>query len=124
MRLLAFIGMGGFIGSIARYGLQQLMYRWMPVAFPLGTLSVNVLGSFLIGLFYGMAHRGNWLNDEWRSFLIIGICGGFTTFSTFSFETSTLLRDGHYLNAFSYILSSVVLCVVATIGGMALLKYW
>jgi CrcB protein len=85
-------------------------------------MAVNIIGCFLIGAIYGLSERGNW-NPEWRIFLATGIMGGFTTFSSFSNETVSMLRDAEYWAAFSYIAFSVVIGLAATFLGISLIKY-
>ena len=118
MKTLVIIGLGGAVGSIGRYLVQIAVGRYITVTFPLGTLIVNITGCFLIGLLYGLAERHAWMTMEWRLFLITGICGGYTTFSSYSYESISLLRDGSYSYFFLYIASSVVLGLLATFGGM------
>ena len=122
LRFLLIIGIGGFIGTVARYLSQQLVYRFYPATFPLGTLSVNVLGCLLIGIFYSISERGNLLSPEWRLFLTTGLCGGYTTFSTFSYESVQLLNDGEYSYVVLYATASVVLGIFATILGVWITK--
>src|SRR5215813_7165467 len=119
---IALVGFAGGIGSIARFLAQKYLYAWYPHAFPLGTFLVNLSGSFLIGVFYGLSERGNLLTPEWRLLLTTGFCGGFTTFSTFSYENVTLLRNGDFLYFGLYALGSLVLGILCTFGGMTLLK--
>jgi len=121
-RIFLLIGVGGFIGSVARYYSQQVVSKYFPSPMPYGTLSVNVLGCLIIGVVYGLFERGNILSPEWRIFLATGICGGFTTFSTFSYENLQLLRDGEFVYASAYILLSVVLGLLATYGGFLITK--
>lgn len=121
-RLILIIGIGGFIGTVARYLSQQLIYRFYPATFPIGTLSVNVLGCLLIGIFYVLSEKGNLLSPEWRMFLTTGLCGGFTTFSTFSYESVQLLNDGEYTYVTVYAVASVILGILATIFGIWLTK--
>jgi len=121
-RFLLIIGIGGFIGTIARYLSQQLVYRFYPATFPLGTLSVNLLGCLLIGIFYSISERGNLLSPEWRLFLTTGLCGGYTTFSTFSYESVQLLNDGEYSYVAVYAVASVVFGILATIFGIWITK--
>lgn len=90
---------------------------------PYGTLGVNVLGCLIIGLVYGFSEKGNVLSPEWRLFLATGICGGFTTFSTFSYENLTLLRDGEVGYAIVYTVLSVVVGLIATYGGFLITKF-
>jgi CrcB protein len=122
MKTALIIGLGGGIGSILRYALQVFMVRHVPVIFPLGTFLVNISGCFVIGLFYGLSVKYTFLNTEWRLFLITGICGGYTTFSSFSYESVSLFRQGAYFNFVLYVLSSVLLGLLATIAGGALSK--
>jgi CrcB protein len=121
-RLIFIIGIGGFIGTIARYFLQQVIYKFYPASFPFGTLSVNLLGCLLIGIFYALSEKGNVLSPEWRMFLTTGLCGGFTTFSTFSYESVQLLNDGEYTYVTVYALASVIIGILATIFGIWLTK--
>jgi len=122
LKTILLIGSGGFIGSVARYGLQQLIARFYSPAFPLGTLLVNLAGCFAIGLIYGLAERGTWLNEDGRLFLAIGLCGGFTTFSSFSYENIKLVRDGQFGLALLYIAVSVVLGMALTFAGIFLTR--
>ena len=121
MRILLLIGTGSFIGGVFRYLISQFIQSRFLSAFPIGTLGVNIIGCFIIGLVFGLSDRGN-LNLEWRLFLATGICGGFTTFSAFSNETIALLRGGQFFYGFSYIAASVLLGLVATYLGITLLK--
>ena len=107
--------MGGILGSISRFHLSGLVHRILPhLRFPLGTLAVNVLGCFLIGLLYGLADTRQVFGDEARIFLVIGVLGGFPTFSTFGYETLALLRDAEFTWAFL----SVLMHLVAGIGAV------
>ena len=121
MRLLFFIGSGSFIGGVSRYLLSQLIHSKYTTNFPIGTLGVNILGCFIIGLVFGLSEKMNFAH-EWQLFLITGILGGFTTFSAFSNETFSLIRDGQLWIALSYILLSVVIGILATFLGFSLLK--
>ena len=116
------IGFGGGIGSIARYLLQKWVYHIYPHPFPWGTFLVNIIGCFLIGVFYGVAEKSNLLNYEWRLLLTAGFCGGFTTFSTFAFENMTFLRGGDVTYFLLYIGLSVILGIAAVFGGIAVMK--
>jgi CrcB protein len=118
-KTILIVGLGGFVGSVARLLLQLAISKHSAVVFPIGTLLVNILGCFLIGLIYGLLDKNVFITPEWRFFLITGVCGGFTTFSTFSYESYTLLREGNYLFGGMYILSSVLLCVLATLLGVS-----
>jgi fluoride exporter len=121
MKLLFVIGSGSFIGGVSRYLLSQLIHSKYTTHFPIGTLGVNILGCFVIGLVFGLSEKMNFAH-EWQLFLITGILGGFTTFSAFSNETFSLIRDGQMWIALSYILLSVVVGILATFLGFSLLK--
>ena len=110
---IALVGMGGALGSILRYGVSTVINNKFLSTFPLGTLCVNITGCFLIGIIYALA-EGNKISPEWRFFLATGICGGFTTFSTFSLESFSLIRNGQLLYVCVYAGSSVVLGLLAT----------
>ena len=122
LRTLLFIGMGSFIGGIARFLLARWVQGGTGSSFPFGTLAVNVLGCLAIGLLYGIFERGNLMNPDLRLFLTVGLCGGFTTFSTFSLETLELIEGGQYTIAGAYALASVVLCVAGVLAGKMLAR--
>lgn len=122
IRILLIIGTGGFLGTIARYLTQQGISRILPILFPYGTLTVNIVGCFLIGIIYALADRGNALSPEWRFFLTTGFCGGFTTFSTFSYESYNLIRDEQYIYLSLYIGISVLIGIMATFLGIILIR--
>ncbi len=92
IKVLMIIGTGGFIGSISRYLVQQLMQEKFDTSFPIGTMAVNILGSFIIGLVYALSERGDILSPEWRLFLAVGLCGGFTTFSSLAYESFQMVK--------------------------------
>jgi len=122
MKILLAIGLGSFLGGISRYLLTLFVQNKFLSTFPYGTLCVNIIGCFLIGIVYGLSARGN-ITVEWRLFLATGFLGGFTTFSSFSNDTVSLLRDAQYWPAFSYVALSVLVGLVATFGGISLIKY-
>jgi CrcB protein len=122
MKPILLIGSGGAIGSICRYLITSYVSKFITIPFPTGTFLVNISGCFFIGLLYGIAARYGWLNLEWRLFLITGICGGYTTFSSFSWESISLIRQGDYTYFFAYALGSLILGLLATVGGLAIMK--
>jgi fluoride exporter len=122
MRALLFVGIGGGLGSILRYVISVFLGKHIPVVFPLGTLLVNISGCFLIGVLYSIFNRHADFSTEWRLFLITGICGGYTTFSTFSYDGLLLLKQGSNLSFMMYVLGSVVIGLLATFAGVALFK--
>ena len=121
-RTILFVGIGGFIGSVLRYLVSLLFARLDIANFPLATLSVNILGCFLIGLVLGLTERGSFTAGEVRSFVVIGILGGFTTFSAFSYETIRLLQEGAFGPAAGNIFLNVALGLGATWLGLLLSK--
>jgi CrcB protein len=111
---LLWVGVGGFLGSVGRFVVAGFFNRLSPaLAFPIGTLAVNILGCFLIGLLYGLAESRNILGTDTRIFLFIGVLGGFTTYSTFGFESLALLKDGAMLKASANIIMHVVVGLAA-----------
>jgi fluoride exporter len=117
LKILLLVGTGSFIGGILRYLISTPLLHRHPHGFPWGTLLVNVAGCFCIGLLYGYAER--WpFPKEWRMFLATGILGGFTTFSTFSNETVTLINNGNYASASVYVIMSVIIGIAATFLGI------
>jgi CrcB protein len=119
LQLIA-IAAGGALGALARYGMSSAVYAWLGRGFPWGTLAVNLLGSFLMGLlFVLLIERLSWA-PEWRGAILIGFLGAFTTFSTFSIETLNLLEEGAMLTAFLNMLVSVWLCILVCWAGVIL----
>ena len=117
LKQLLLIGAGGFIGSVARYLVSRLNTRIEWFAIPLGTLTINVVGSLLIGFLIGISEKSPILTVEWRMFLMVGLCGGFTTFSSFSGENLMLLRNGQILPLLLYTGLSVFLGFTAVYLG-------
>lgn len=114
--LLVFFG--GGIGASARYWMSGAVYRILPIDFPYGNLVVNILGCFLIGLLMSVAQERFIIPPPYRVFLAIGILGGFTTFSSFSYETITLLEGGQVVTAGVNVVMTVLGCLSATYGGV------
>jgi len=102
------IGIGGFLGAITRYGVALWIGRQWGRSFPLGTFVINVSGSFLIGLLMSLFTERLMVNPQWRLLFVVGFLGAYTTFSTFEYETGTLLRDGEWLIATLNIVLSVI----------------
>ena len=111
------VGLGGFVGSVLRYLVTLLPYG---AGFPVKTLAINVLGAFVLGLICALATRHVDASPQLVLMLKVGVCGGFTTFSTFALETSDLLQSGAWPAALAYVVASVVLSVAAVFGAEAL----
>ncbi len=121
MSIYLWVALGSALGGMARYGCSTVAARLIPGAFPWGTLFVNVVGSGLIGLFAAFAGTDHWLGRETVAvFLMVGVCGGYTTFSAVSLQAVELTRAGHGARVAVYIVASVLLCLVATVLGFAI----
>lgn len=112
--ILIFIG-GGF-GSICRYLLGRVVQSQSHSGFPVGTLAVNVVGCVVIGLLAKLLMHAQ-TENLWRAALMVGVCGGFTTFSTFSLETLGLVNGGEWARAAAYVLASLIACLIGTAAG-------
>lgn len=117
------VGIGGALGSMARYGGGVLVGRLWPMAFPLATLLINIIGSLAMGLFIGFLARTtpSWQADA-RLFVAVGVFGGFTTFSSFSLDTIVLIERGEIGQAVLYVLISVLVAVAALYGGLVVMR--
>ena len=115
------VAIGGALGSIARYWMTGAVASLTGPDFPWGTILINILGSFVIGLFAALVGIGGRFDAsiELRAFVMAGLCGGFTTFSAFSLQTFALIRDGRWLGAIANAGVSVGLCVAAVLLGYA-----
>lgn len=122
MKTFLMIGIGGGIGSMLRYCVQLYAGRYLTQNFPVGTLLVNISGCLLIGIFYGLSIKNTAITPDWRLFLITGLCGGYTTFSSFSFESISLFRQGNYAYFLLYTSLSFVLGLSATVLGTTMTK--
>lgn len=111
------IGLGGFIGSIARYLVSKLNTHVEWFSIPIGTLTVNVVGSLLIGFLIGISEKSPILTVELRMFLMVGLCGGFTTFSSLSGENLMMMRNGQFFSLFLYTGLSILLGFTAVYFG-------
>jgi fluoride exporter len=117
----ALVGSGGFVGAICRYGLSGFVQRSLPLAaFPYGTLVVNLCGCLLIGVAVGLVESRQMFGPEFRLFALIGLLGGFTTYSTFGYESFALLRDAEYLRAVLNVTVHVVFGLALVWAGYTL----
>lgn len=121
-KILILIGTGSFFGGISRYLVSRLVQNTLLSAFPWGTFTVNIVGSFLIGVIYGISERSDMMSPGMRMFLTVGFCGGFTTFSTFANENLSLLKEGDLLYFSLYAGLSVFLGILAVYLGNLLIK--
>jgi CrcB protein len=117
--MLWYIAVGSALGGVSRYLVGGLIQRLLDTTFPAGTLVVNVTGSFLLGVFLRYAMDTPTLTPELRAFLTIGFCGGYTTFSTFSYESVALFEEGDWTRAAIYVTLSLVLSFLAMLLGFA-----
>lgn len=117
MKHLLLVGLGGFIGSVARFLVSKLNLSWHFLSIPMGTLTVNVLGSFIIGILVGISVKSDLISTDLRLFLMVGFCGGFTTFSSFSSENLMLLQNGQVVTMLIYTALSILLGFLAVYLG-------
>jgi fluoride exporter len=122
MNAVLLVASGGALGSVARYLVGVLMTRAFGVNFPYGTLTVNVVGGFLMGLFIGIMARRLEGSMDLRLFIAVGIMGGFTTFSSFSLDVAVLWERGELSTALIYVLASVILSIAALFFGLWLAR--
>jgi fluoride exporter len=120
--MLLYVALGSAVGGVSRYLLGGLIQRLLNTTFPAGTLLVNISGSFLLGAILRYAIDTPTFSPEVRALLTIGFCGGYTTFSTFSYETVALLEDGEWTRAGLYVGASVLLSLVGTFLGFAVAR--
>jgi len=122
LRTILLVGSGGFIGSVLRYLVQLFVEKGMSTTFPWGTFVANMAGSFIIGVVFALAQKGNFLNAEWRMFLAVGFCGGFTTFSSFAYNNLTMLKEQTYGQFFLNVGGSLFFGLLAVFLGMILVR--
>ncbi len=117
------IGLGGFIGTVLRYLTSVFLIKHSSTSMiPYGTFAVNILGCLIVGIVYGLSEKYQILTTQWRLFFVIGICGGYTTFSAFAYENFAMLQQSNYTGFIVYSISSVVLCLLAVFAGLSLIK--
>lgn len=122
LKTILLVGTGGFIGSVMRHLLQHYMEKSLNSTFPWGTLIANVAGSLIIGIVFALAEKGNLINSEWRVFLAVGICGGFTTFSSFAYNNFTMIQENSILPLLLNIGGNLFLGIFAVYLGIILVR--
>jgi CrcB protein len=125
LKNILLVGMGGFVGSALRYLVSGWAQSWMKSAvFPVGTATVNILGCLAIGLLGGLAENTQMFSPQLRLFVFLGLLGGFTTFSTFGYETMALVRDGELLLAFANVAFQLIFGFAAVLIGYNTTKFF
>jgi len=118
MKDMLWVSLGAIFGANLRYGVTRLIGRIYPHPFPLGTLLINITGSFILGIFFAWAREHMDLNPQWRLLIAVGFCGGYTTFSSFAWETIDLWRQGHPWLCVLNIAASNLLSLAAVAAGI------
>ena len=116
------VGIGSFFGGGTRYITQLFISKHSSYIFPISTLAVNIIGSFIIGIIFGLSLKTPLISNQMKLLLATGFCGGFTTFSSFSLDSFGLIRDGEYMYFFLYIALSIILGLLAAFIGVQLIK--
>ncbi len=122
MKTIIYIALGGGLGSVLRYLTSVVMNKYVQSNFPYATFVTNIIGCLLIGIFFGYLEKQNAISQDLKFFLITGLCGGYTTFSTFSHENVQLLQTNQILTGFLYIGFSVFIGLIATWFGLTIAK--
>lgn len=122
LRTIFIIGTGGFIGSVMRYLVQIYVDKGLLSSFPWGTFAANIAGSFIIGIVYALADKGNVISNEWKMFLAVGFCGGFTTFSSFAYSNFSMLKGGAFGQFLWNVGGSLFFGILAVYLGITLVK--
>lgn len=116
------ISIGAIVGASSRYFLSRFIAKTVTASFPYGTLIINVTGSFILGLFLVWSTERVLVDTRWRLLLAIGFCGSYTTFSSYAFESFSLLEQGHYVLFASNVVASNLLCLAAVLAGAVLAR--
>jgi fluoride exporter len=122
LRTILIVGTGGFIGSVMRYLVQFYVEKGMSSTFPMGTLIANIVGSFIIGMVFALVEKGNLMSSEWRIFLTVGICGGFTTFSAFAYNNFIMIKEHSYGQLLFNLGGNIFLGILAIYLGIVLIR--
>lgn len=121
-KTILLVGSGGFIGSVFRFLVTRFIQMRYLSLFPWGTMTVNILGSFIIGIIFGLSEKGDFFGPQSKFFLAVGFCGGFTTFSSLSNDAFMLLQNKEWLKFLFYATGSFALGLAAVLGGRILVK--
>ena len=122
LRTLLIVGTGGFIGSVMRYLVQVFVEKGLATTFPWGTFVANIAGSFIIGIVFAFAEKGNLMSSEWRMFLAVGICGGFTTFSSFTYNNLNMIKAHSFGQLLWNVGGSLFFGILAVYLGIILVR--
>lgn len=122
VKAILIAGFGGFLGTIFRLLVTRYFQIHLVAVFPWATFTINILGSFLIGIFYGISEKGNLMSPEWRLFLTVGLCGGFTTYSSLSNDALLLLESKEMLRFVTYTSLTFFLGLLAVFLGRLIIK--
>lgn len=122
--ILLYVALGGALGAVSRYAVGNFAAQQLGAGFPYGTLSVNILGSFVIGVLWVWLAQQQWGNPAYKQFLIVGFLGAFTTFSSFSLDSILLLQQERIMAFAGYVGVSVLGCLAATLAGIWVTKHW
>jgi CrcB protein len=118
LKAIILVGIGGGVGSVLRYLTSAFVMRFFHATYPYGTLAVNIIGCFLIGLLMGIVHKQGGAANDMRLLLVAGLCGGYTTFSAFAYENITLIQSGQWFAATAYTVASVIGGLLAVGAGL------
>ncbi len=122
LRTLLIVGSGGFIGSVMRFLVQIFVEKGATTTFPWGTFVANIAGSFIIGIVFALAEKGNLMSTEMRLFFAVGICGGFTTFSSFAYNNFTMIKEHSFGQLFWNVGGNLFFGILAVYLGIILVK--
>ncbi|MFW6372025.1 MAG: fluoride efflux transporter CrcB [Bacteroidota bacterium] len=122
LRTILLVGSGGFIGSVMRYLVQHYVEKGLSSTFPWGTMIANIAGSLIIGIIFALAEKGNLINAEWRMFLAVGFCGGFTTFSAFAYNNLTMIKENNFMSLLINVGGNLFLGIMAVYVGIVLVR--
>ena len=121
-KLMLLAGLGGFIGTCCRYLTNRLYLTYFKTSLPIATFTVNILGCLILGIILGIMNKAGIVSPKINAFLVVGFCGGFTTFSTFSYETFSLGINGETITSLLYVIASLIFGLIAVWFGLLITK--